>query len=93
MLFLMSRGGILQKQNREKGNVLIIAFSLGLLVIVATSLALFNSSKDKTNPQGGSNTGQVVVIQDITDWNSVGLMPTNIPPKLGSIARWERQSN
>ncbi|BAQ63630.1 hypothetical protein [Geminocystis sp. NIES-3709] len=41
----------------------------------------------------GSNTGQVVVVQDITDWASVGLMPTNIPPKIDNIVKWERKGN
>lgn len=42
----------------------------------------------------GSNTGQVVVVQDITDWSSLeslGLTVGNIPPRIGNIARWQRQ--
>ncbi|WP_342597618.1 hypothetical protein VKI21_05975 [Cyanobacterium aponinum UTEX 3222] len=38
----------------------------------------------------GSNTGQVVVVQDITDWDAIGLVPTNIPPQIGSITQWQR---
>jgi hypothetical protein len=39
----------------------------------------------------GSNTGQVVVVQDITNWNSVGLTPKNVPPQIGTITKWERK--
>lgn len=40
----------------------------------------------------GSNTAQVVVVQDITNWNSVGLTPKNVPPQIGTIAKWERKA-
>lgn len=42
----------------------------------------------------GSNTGQIVVVQDISDWDFLedwGLTVGNIPPQLGSITKWERK--
>lgn len=43
----------INKNNPEKGNTLIVAIGIGLVLIIATSLTLFNSSKDKTNVQAG----------------------------------------
>lgn len=42
----------------------------------------------------GSNTGQVVVVQDITDWGfleGVGIRMGNLPPKVDKIIEWERK--
>ncbi|HIK36694.1 MAG TPA: hypothetical protein IGQ44_01710 [Geminocystis sp. M7585_C2015_104] len=42
----------------------------------------------------GSNTGQVVVVQDITNWDfleGVGIRMSNLPPKVDAITQWERK--
>ncbi|WP_069790450.1 hypothetical protein A5482_002750 [Cyanobacterium sp. IPPAS B-1200] len=43
----------------------------------------------------GSNTGQVVAIQEIDDWDMLGMgedfVPGNLPPRIGSVSQWQRE--
>ncbi|MTF38266.1 hypothetical protein [Cyanobacterium aponinum] len=55
----------INKNNLEKGNTLIVAIGIGLVLIIATSLALFNSSKDKTNVQAGESTKKTVAVGEL----------------------------
>ncbi|AFZ48769.1 hypothetical protein Cyast_2828 [Cyanobacterium stanieri PCC 7202] len=43
----------------------------------------------------GSNTGQVVAIQEIDDWDALGMgedfVPGNLPPRVGAVSQWQRE--
>lgn len=43
----------------------------------------------------GSNTGQVVAIQEIDDWEMLGMgedfIPGNLPPRIGTVSQWQRE--
>jgi len=55
----------IHRNNREKGNTLIVAIGIGLVLIIASSLALFNSSKDKTNVQAGEFTKRTMAVGEL----------------------------
>lgn len=59
------RSHVLNGKNKEKGNTLIIAISLGLIVLLATSVSLINSSKEKTNVQAGEFTKQAIAVAEL----------------------------
>lgn len=55
----------INKNNPEKGNTLIVAIGIGLVLIIATSLTLFNSSKDKTNVQAGEFSKKTMAVAEL----------------------------
>ncbi len=60
LLLLWQKNLILHKGEQEKGNTLFIAIILGILAVSATSLALFTSSKDKTNAKADEYSKQAI---------------------------------
>lgn len=55
----------INKNNHEKGNTLIIAMGIGLVLVIATSMALFNSSKDKTNTISGESEKKTIAVAEL----------------------------
>lgn len=51
---------LILNQEKETGNILIVSIIMGLLVLGATSLSLFNSSKDQTRAQSEEYTKQAI---------------------------------
>ena len=39
----------------------------------------------------GSNTSNTVITQDTTNWDTLGLVPQGLAPRIGSISSWQRK--
>jgi len=39
----------------------------------------------------GSSTSNTVITQDTTDWNTLGLFPQGLAPRIGTISSWQRE--
>ncbi|MGI0480720.1 DUF7305 domain-containing protein [Geminocystis sp. CENA526] len=58
------RSQVLNSKNKEKGNTLIIAISLGLVILAATTTGIFMASKNKTNVYSEESAKQNVAITE-----------------------------
>ena len=54
----------INRNNHEKGNTLILAMGIGLVLVIITSMALMNSSKDKTNTTAGEFTKRTSAVTE-----------------------------
>ncbi|MBE9221414.1 hypothetical protein IQ215_01770 [Cyanobacterium stanieri LEGE 03274] len=92
----------LGQHNQEAGNTLIIAISLGVLLIGATSTMIFTSSRNRTNVTSDEYAQQTVsigeagiaqIIAELNSSNKKGLLLKTFDPEgyLGSpLNQWEK---
>ena len=103
LIIWLQKKHLLNSQNQEQGNTLIIAITTGLLVLGATSVALMNSTQDKTNAQAGQYSKQALATAEAGVSRVVNKLNSDYPyyltlnyDRINNINEWENppsQSN
>lgn len=64
LLILIFSHQVFHREDKEKGHILIIAISLGLIVLTSTTTGIFLASKNKTNVSSEESTSQNIAITE-----------------------------